>query len=64
MRYLTLLVLPCCRLTPALLYRVQDRMPPAALALLDHMLRLDPGKRITAGEALNSPWLQNVDPEK
>uniref|UniRef100_A0A6A7FRM6 Cyclin-dependent kinase 12 n=1 Tax=Hirondellea gigas TaxID=1518452 RepID=A0A6A7FRM6_9CRUS len=42
----------------------KDRMPSAALALLDHMLRLDPGRRITAADALTSLWLNNVDPDK
>ncbi|XP_030027315.1 cyclin-dependent kinase 12 isoform X3 [Manduca sexta] len=39
-------------------------MPQPALNLLDRMLELDPDKRITADDALKSPWLKNVVPDQ
>ncbi|XP_028159844.1 cyclin-dependent kinase 12-like isoform X1 [Ostrinia furnacalis] len=39
-------------------------MPPHALTLLDRMLELDPERRITAEDALKSPWLKNVVPDQ
>lgn len=35
-------------------------MPPLALDLIDKMLELDPSRRITAENALKSPWLQPI----
>ena len=35
----------------------QQLMPDLALQLLDQMLKLNPMKRITASEALKSPWI-------
>ena len=37
-------------------------MPPAALDLLDGMLALDPSKRFTARQTLESDWLKNINP--
>ncbi|XP_045474588.1 cyclin-dependent kinase 12 isoform X2 [Harmonia axyridis] len=39
-------------------------MPASALELLDKMLELDPEKRISAEDALKSPWLKNINPEQ
>ncbi|KAL5967813.1 Cyclin-dependent kinase 12 [Taenia solium] len=39
-------------------------LPPMALDLLDSMLSLDPRKRCSAREALESPWLKNIEPTK
>lgn len=39
-------------------------MPASALDLLDKMLELDPDKRITAEDALKTPWLRNINPEQ
>ncbi|XP_034108867.1 cyclin-dependent kinase 12 [Drosophila albomicans] len=39
-------------------------MPASALDLLDKMLDLDPDKRITAEDALRSPWLKNINPDE
>ncbi|EDW18869.2 cyclin-dependent kinase 12 [Drosophila mojavensis] len=39
-------------------------MPTSALDLLDKMLDLDPDKRITAEDALRSPWLKNINPDE
>lgn len=41
-----------------------DFMPASALDLLDKMLDLDPDKRITAEDALRSPWLKNINPDE
>ena len=37
-------------------------MPTSALDLLDGMLALDPSKRLSARQALDSEWLTGVDP--
>lgn len=38
-------------------------LPEYALDLLDRMLELDPSRRISAADALQSSWLQNIDEE-
>ena len=39
-------------------------LPLPALDLLDKMLELDPDRRITAEDALKSPWLRSVAPDR
>ena len=38
-------------------------MPQSALDLLDRMLALDPAKRISSAEALQTDWLRDVNPQ-
>jgi cyclin-dependent kinase 12/13 len=41
-----------------------DFMPTNALDLLDRMLELDPGKRVSAADALKHKWLRDVNPDE
>nr|KAG5707650.1 hypothetical protein BaRGS_031032 [Batillaria attramentaria] len=38
-------------------------LPRLALDLMDHMLELDPSKRCTAQQGIDSPWLREINPE-
>lgn len=39
-------------------------LPAKALDLLDRLLQLDPRRRPSAEEALNHPWLLNIEPDQ
>jgi len=42
-------------------YSIDSSLPEPALDLFDRMLELDPSKRISAVDALQSTWLKNLN---